>query len=102
MYTLITAANSAEAYSLKNKLGGEHILLGDYLELPDVLLQSGKMVKVPDPKSVSYTHQMLGLCLDKDVDTIYALRAQEKQLLVNAEQLFNEYGIKIISSDDKI
>ncbi|WP_426667772.1 hypothetical protein ACPPVU_17255 [Mucilaginibacter sp. McL0603] len=102
MYTLITAANSAEAYNLKNKLGGDHILLGDYQELPDVLLQSGKMIKIPDPKSVSYTHQMLALCLDKDVNTIYALREQEKQLLVNAEQLFNEYGIKVKASDDKI
>lgn len=102
MYTLITAASSSEAYSLKNRLGGEHILLGDYLELPDVLLQSGKMVKIPDPKSVSYTHQMLALCLDKDVDIIYALRDQEKQLLENAEQLFYEYGIKIKAPDDKI
>jgi hypothetical protein len=102
VYTLITGANSAEAYNLKNKLGQDHILLGDYLELPDVLLQSGKMVKIPDPKSVSYTHQMLALCLDKDVDTIYALREQEKQLLVNAEQLFYEYGIKIKAPDDKI
>ena len=102
MYTLITAANSSEAYNLKNKLGEHYILLGDYLELPDVLLQSGKMIKIPDPKNVSYTHQMLALCLDKDVNTIYALREQEKQLLINAEQLFNEYGIKIKAPNDKI
>jgi hypothetical protein len=102
LYTLITAANSSEAYSLKNKLGREHILLGDYLELPDILLQSGKMIKIPDPKSVSYTHQMLALCLDRDVNIIYALREPERHLLVNAEQLFNEYGIKIKAPDDKI
>jgi hypothetical protein len=102
VYTLITAANSSEAYNLKNKLGGNLILLGDYLELPDILLQSGKILKIPDPKSVSYPHQMLALCLDKDVDTIYALRELEKQLLVNAEQLFYEYGIEIKSSDDKV
>jgi hypothetical protein len=102
LYTLITAANSSEAYSLKNKLGGRNILLGDYLELPDVFLQSGKMIKIPDPGSLSYTHQMLALCLDKDINTIYALRDQEKQMLINAEQLFIEFGITIKSPNDKI
>jgi hypothetical protein len=102
VYILITAANSSEAYHLKNKLGKDHILLGDYLELPEILLQSGKIVKIPDPESVSYTHQMLALCLDKQVDTIYALRQQELQLLVNSQQLFYEYGIEIKSPDDKV
>lgn len=99
MYTLITAANSAEAYSLKNTLNTDHILLGDYMELPDVLIRSGKVLKLPDPQNSAYTHQMLALCLDKNVDTIYALREQEKQPLLNAKQLFNEYNIEIKAYD---
>lgn len=101
MYTLITAANSAEAYSLKNALNKEYILLGDYMELPDILIQSGKVLKLPDPQNVAYTHQMLALCLDKSVDTIYPLREQEKQPLFNARQLFYEYNIEI-KADDQI
>lgn len=99
MYTLITAANSAEAYGLKNTLNTDHILLGDYMELPDVLIRSGKVFKLPDPQNAAYTHQMLALCLDKNVDTIYALREQEKQPLLNAKQLFNEYNIEIKAYD---
>jgi hypothetical protein len=102
VYTLITAANSSEAYSLKNALNADHTLLGDYLELPDILIQSGKVLKLPDPQNVAYTHQMLALCLDRNIDTIYALREQEKQLLFNAKQLFYEYDIKIKVTDDKI
>ena len=102
MYTLITAANSSEAYSLKNKLGTEDVILGDYLELPEILVQSGKMLRLPDPENTAYTHQMLALCLDKEIDTICALRKEEQQLLLNAEQLFGEYGIKIKVADATI
>ena len=101
MYKLITAANSSDAYSLKSNLNTDNILLGDYMELPDILIRSGKVLQLPDPQNISYTHQMLALCLDRNVDTIYALREQEAQLLLNAEQLFNEYNIEI-KADGKI
>ena len=102
MYTLITAANSSEAYSLKSALNADDILLGDYMELPDVLIQSGKVLRLPDPNNIAYTHQMLALCLDKHVDTIYTLREQEKHLLLDAKQLFHEYGIQIKIPGDKV
>lgn len=102
MYTLITAANSSIAYSLKNTLDPKHTILGDYLELPNILLQSGKVIQLPSPKNPAYTHQMLALCLDKDIDAIYPLREEEKLLLQNAAQLFYEYNIDIISADDKL
>ncbi|MFB9845367.1 hypothetical protein [Mucilaginibacter ginsenosidivorans] len=95
MYTLITAANSSEAYALKNSLNTTDVLLGDYLELPEILIKSGKVVQLPDPLEISYTHRMLALCLDKNIDAIYPLRQQEKQLLKNSKQLFTEYGINI-------
>jgi hypothetical protein len=95
MSTLITAAATAEAHKLKNKLKADHIILGDYLELPAFMLTSRNMVRLPHPDSPSYAHEMLTLCLDKQVEAVYALRAQEKNALNGAEQLFNEYGIKI-------
>jgi hypothetical protein len=102
MFTLITAANTSLAYHLKNSLDTEYVLLGDYLELPELLVQSGKMLNLPDPESASYTHQVLALCLDKNIDTIYALRKPEAQLLLASKQLFYEYGITILVTDDKI
>jgi hypothetical protein len=102
MFTLITAANSAEAYQLTNSLNSENILLGDYFELPALMVKSGKMLVLPDPQSPSYTHQMLALCLDKNIDTVYALRKPEIELLLASKQLFNEYGIAILTSNDKV
>ena len=102
MYRLITAAASARAYSLKNTLNTDHILLGDYLELPELLVKSGKIIRLPEPQSASYTHQMLALCLDKNIDTIYVLRKAEVELLLNSKQLFYEYGIDILAADDPL
>ena len=95
MNTLITAANSAQAYRLKNKLNPAKVILGDYLDLPAFMLTSLNMIRLPSPESIAYTHEMLTLCIDKQITTIYALREEEK-VLQTAEQLFNEYGITII------
>jgi hypothetical protein len=97
MYILITAANSAQAFRFKNSIGSENILFGDYLDLPEVLVRSGKMLQLPDPSGNSYAHRMLSLCLDKNIHEIYALREAEQQQLFAAEQLFNEYGIHIFA-----
>jgi len=102
VYTLITAAATAEAYRLKNALSEDEVILGDYEELPDVLLQSGKVIILPNPRNAAYTHQMLALCLDKAINKIYALREDEKELLLNAKQLFQEYDIQIEAADDKV
>ena len=102
MHTLITAAATAEAYRLKNALSREDVILGDYMELPDVLVRSGKVIALPSPKNAAYTHQMLALCLDKAINSVYVLREEEKELLLNAKQLFWEYDIQIATADDKI
>ena len=92
---LITAANSSEAYQLKNQLSSANVILGDYLDLPDFMVKTGKMLRLPNPQSASYTHEMLTLCLDKAIDEVYIFRAEEATLLFGAETLFNEYNIKL-------
>jgi hypothetical protein len=102
MSTLITAANSAEAQRLRNKLNSGDILLGDYLDLPEFMLKSANMIRLPNPASASYAHEMLTLCLDKKINAIYALRHQEATQLNQAGQLFEEYGIKVSSGSGGI
>ena len=94
MYTLITGAATSMAYKVKNNLGIENIILGDYAELPKTML-SKTMIQLPNPASPSYAHQMLALCLDKEIDHIYPLKAEEWSQLNTANQLFLEYGIVI-------
>lgn len=95
MKILITSANSAAAHQLKNKLNEDTVILGDYLDLPDFMVKARNMIRLPDPKSGSYSHQMLTLCLDNDINAIYPLREEEAVLLKEAEQLFKEYNISI-------
>jgi len=97
--TLITAANSAKAYSLKNSLADQEIVLGDYMDLPSFMLNQENMVKLPNPKLIAYAHQMLTLCLNMQIDTLYALRKDEQIHLNEARQLFEEYGIEIVSCE---
>jgi len=92
---LITSANSAAAHQLKNKLNTDTVILGDYLELPAFMVKNGSMVRLPDPKSGSYSHQMLTLCLDNAIDAVYPLSKEEAILLMESEQLFKEYNIQI-------
>lgn len=96
MSTLITAATMAESYQLKNKLGSDDIILGDFMELPELMVRSGKMINLPNPASNSYSHRVLTLCLDRNINIIYPLRKEEQALLKEAGQLFEEYGIEII------
>jgi hypothetical protein len=96
MYTLITAATSAQAHRLKNSLTTEWVILGDYLELPAFMLKDADMMKLPNPASLSYAHEMLTLCIDRNINKIYALKTDELVLLNESRQLFAEFGIEII------
>ena len=100
MYTLITAASSAKAHQVKNQLQTQNVLLGDYLDLPEVMVKTGKMVMLPNPTKEAYPHQMLAFCLDNAINTVYVLRSEEAQALAPAGQLFKEYEIDIIASYD--
>ncbi len=99
MYTLITCANSAEAYVLKTALHGEPVLMGDFEALPEFLVNTGKMIRLPNPLDTSYVHQVLTLCLNRNINKICPLRVQEQVLLLNSAQLFAEYGISIVVND---
>lgn len=102
MNILITAANSAPAYKLKNLLNSDAVIMGDYMDLPDFMLKPGKLIRLPNPASVSYTHEMLTLCLDMSVETVYVFREQEAGLLLESETLFNEYNIKILTKGNEL
>lgn len=95
-------ARSAQAHKLKNKLVNESIVLGDYQDLPAFMLSTGKMIRLPDPRSTAYIHEMLTLCIDNAIDAVYALQEQEVKLLTGAGQLFKEYNIDIRLTDNEI
>lgn len=89
---------SAKAHSLRTNLNSAEIILGDYHELPQFML-SDKLIKLPDPGLPSYAHQMLTLCLDNAVATIYVLDSKEAVQLAETQQLFAEYDIQINTNE---
>ena len=98
--TLITGAATPLAHKLKRRLAHNHIIMGDYLELPALMLSRGSMLKLPRPQQPSYAHSMLTLCLDNDITLVYPLQADEAVALLEARQLFTEYGITIMQTDE--
>ena len=99
MYTLITAATTAQAHKLKNGLNNANVILGDYLDLPQFMLKSADIIRLPNPASAAYAHEMLTLCLDKQIDRVFVLKAEEQQQLNVAKQLFIEFGILMLSDN---
>lgn len=93
MKVLITTATSARAQKLKKSLLSDEVLLGDHQEMPAFM----GMIKLPNPASDTYTHEMLTLCLDNNIDTLYLLSPHEAQVLLTSEQLFKEYNINIVN-----
>jgi hypothetical protein len=93
MKVLITGAAMVKAHQLKSEKTGADVVLGDYTDLPQFMLSSGSMMNLPNPKSPSYTHEMLTLCLDNGIDFVHIVREDEVEPLLKAAQLFEEYHI---------
>jgi len=94
---LITAALSARAHRLKSEYAANAvvIIMGDFDDVPTVMLKSGAIKKLPHPASSAYPHQILTFCLDNNISTAFVLNKQEISFLEPALQLFYEYGIDI-------
>lgn len=89
---------SAKSHSFKSQLSSGDIILGDYHDVPQFML-SDKLIRLPDPASPSYAHQMLARCLDHGITTIYVLNSNEAEQLMATQQLFAEYGIQINTNE---
>lgn len=92
---LITEALSSAAHRFKKQFNDGNILMGDFHDVPELMLKSGAIKKLPNPQSPSYPHQILTFCLDNDVNAVYTLNTDEFAELEPAMQLFLEYGIDI-------
>jgi hypothetical protein len=95
---LITSATSAQAHKLKNSLINDEVILGDFTEMPAFM----GILKLPNPASDTYAHEMLTMALDNSIDAIYLLNMQEAALLLLSEQLFNEYNITLINGHNNL
>mgnify|MGYP003296302268 CR=1 FL=1 len=96
MSVLITAASHAEAYKLERILQLPEVIFADYQELPHLASSGRKFIKIPAGNSASYAHEILDLALNRGIDRIFPLYADEILPLAESRQLFQEYGISVI------
>jgi len=94
---LITEALSAKAHRLKSEYSANAvaIIMGDFNDVPEVMLKSRAISKLPHPDAPAYPHQILTFCLDNNITTVFILNRHEIKALEPALQLFFEYGIEI-------
>lgn len=71
----------------------------DSAPIPKTLLQTGNYFQIPSGKHPSFSHELLNLSLDEDVDFLLPLRKDELLPLSETKTLYREYGIEILLPD---
>ena len=93
---LITGAANTEAYRLSRLIDASQVIFADHQELPNFSKSSNQFVKISSGKAPSFAHELLTVCLDLGVDTVFALYKDEVMALSEANVLFEEFGIKLM------
>lgn len=100
MAILITAASFSLAYKLERSLNQSEVYFADQIQMPAIF--GKKFIQLPDSSSTIFISEVLKLCLDNNITRIYPLKRSEIKELLNADQLFKEYGINIICLNEWI
>jgi hypothetical protein len=97
MPILITGASNAQAYKLERLLNEPDVIFADDQDNSHLKYAGKKIVSIPPGNSSSYAHEVLKACLDLGITKIYPLYLDEIKAFAEANQLFTEYGIKVIA-----
>ena len=98
MAILITAASFSLAYKLERLLNESEVYFADQIKMPAI--PGKKFIQLPDASSAIFISELLKLCLENNIMSIYPLKKSEIKELLNADQLFKEYNINIIFSKE--
>lgn len=94
MSALITASSDSAAFRLARLLSDKILFFGSLEEIPN--FGNTKFIKIPSTKSPSFSHELLKICLDNEINEVYPLVLDEIIELSAARTLFEEFNIKII------
>lgn len=94
MSGLITAASDSAAFRLARLFSEKVLFFGSIEEIPNI--GDTKFIKIPSAKSSSFSHELLKICLDNEINEVYPLVLDEIIELSSSRILFEEYNIKII------
>lgn len=93
---LITQGMRPFAHRVAKKLSTACIpLFGSAEEIPYVLINGGNFTTIPPANAPAFIHEVLKICLDREISAVIPLGAQELYPMAEARQLFSEYGVDI-------
>ena len=94
---LLTQGTTALAQRVANGvLKNWPVILASSDPIPDVLLRSGNVKRIPSANHITFIHELLKLALDQNMHYVLTLDPLEQEQLQNAKPLFNEYDIELL------
>jgi len=74
---------------------GYEITFGDATAIPQVLINNGKYIVIPQYNHTAFSHELLKLALHLGINVIVPLMKEEIIQLAESKALFAEYGIQV-------
>ncbi|WP_409149998.1 hypothetical protein [Sphingobacterium sp. BS-2] len=95
---IITFGTRPLAQRLSKMLNQQlEVLFATSEEVPSFLEANFK--KIPTAANPTFAHELLKLCLDKEVNYLLPLGLNEINFLAESKVLFEEYGIQLLAPD---
>lgn len=90
---LVTCGNQPGVYFLEKWFPAITFIYGDTSFIAQILVS--QQVLLPSVLQADFIHQLLNICLDNQIESVFAMAASEQELLAEAVELFAEFNIKL-------
>ena len=90
---LVTCGQNPGVYFLEKWFPQLEFIYGDASFIAQIL--ASQQVILPKVSEADYIHQLLNICLDQQIDAVFAMSFAEQELLAEATELFSEFNIKL-------
>ncbi|MGI4803977.1 MAG: hypothetical protein ACRYFL_04340 [Janthinobacterium lividum] len=93
MKALITCAQNPGVYFLEKWLPQLDFIYGDAVFIGQI--SAAQQLILPEVSEWDFIHQLLNICLDQQIEIVFAMGLAEQELLAEAVELFSEFNIKL-------
>lgn len=90
---LITCGNHPGVYFLEKWFSGFEFIYGDAVFIDQI--SASQQLLLPQVSEWDFIHQLLNVCLDNQINAVFAMSFLEQELLAEAVELFSEFEIRL-------
>lgn len=94
---LITCGQHPGVYFLEKWFPQLAFVYGDASFIAQI--SASQQLVLPKVSEADYIHQLLNICLDQQINTVFAMSFAEQELLAEAVELFSEFNINLFLPD---